>query len=98
MPPAGIFAGGFINLLLPPQEVYDFLQSVSIIWIDDNFIEITIDTAHPEYILDGVPYPFKDVVFSVQMYRYEDVWSSFFGVRISCNNELMTWITAFANK
>ena len=85
-------------LLLLPQEVYDFLQSVSVIGIDDDLIEITIDAAKPEYILDGVPHPFKDVVFSVQMYRDEDAWSSFFGIWICRDYELMTWVTTLANK
>ena len=69
-------------LLVLFKKVHYLLQPVSIIGIDDNLIEITVDAAHPEYILDGVPYPFEDVVFSVQMYRDEDIWSSFFGVWI----------------
>ena len=85
-------------LLVLFKKVHYLLQSVSIIRIDDNLVEITVDTAHPEYILDGVPYPFEDVVLSVQMYRDEDVWSSFFGVWICRDYELMTWITTLANK
>ena len=60
-------------LLVLFKKVHYLLQSVSIIGIDDNLIEITVDAAHPEYILDGVPYPFEDVVFSVQMYRDEEI-------------------------
>ena len=50
------------------QIVYRLLQLFRILWLEDEFIEISISAAVPEYILYGIPYAFEYITLRFQIH------------------------------
>ena len=77
------------------EEVNDFLQSVCIVRVDYNLIEISIDASASEYVLYRCPYSLEEVTFSIEVHGNERAWS--FRCFLVCrDDELVAWITALA--
>ena len=79
------------------EEVNDFLQSVCIVRVDDNLIEISIDASASEYVLYRCPYSLEEVTLSIKMHGNERAWS-FRCLLICRDDELVAWITALADE
>ena len=79
------------------KEVHYLLKSVSIVGVDDDFIEISVDASASEDVLDRCPYSLEDVMLPIEMHRDKGAWT-FCCLLVCRDDELMTWVAALADE
>ena len=79
------------------KEVHNLLKSVSIVGVDDDLIEVSVDASASEDVLDRCPYSLEDVMLPIEVHGDEGAWP-FCCLLVCRDDELMTWVAALADE
>ena len=79
------------------KEVHNLLKSVSIVGVDDDFIEISVNASASEDVLDSCPDSLEDIMLPIEVHRDEGAWP-FCCLLVCRDDELMTWVAALADE
>ena len=79
------------------EEVYYLLNSVCIVGIDDDLIEVSVDASSSEDILACWPYSLEDGMLPIEVHGDKGA-CSFCSLFVCRDDELVTWVAALADE